>query len=212
MSFNSKMVRLRAYWQQNTKRHNTYAVQVASGGRCFGPLSPAVTVRVTPTPPAPGFSVQPQTSGIVVLTSTSPTGNQWYFNGQPIPGATAATYSVTTATQSGAYSLQVNQRGCASPLSPPQTITVTGTAAEAVAALGLTLVPNPAQQRLRLTSGEAVQEVTLTDLSGRVLLRRTLEKVTSVELALPRLPTGTYLLTAITPSGRSATRRLLIAP
>ncbi len=191
---------------------NTYAVQVATGGRCFGPLSPPVTVRVTPTPPAPGFSAQPQASGIVVLTSTSPTGNQWFFNGQPIPGATAATYAVTTATQSGAYSLQVTQRGCASPLAAPQTITVTGTAADAVAALGLTLVPNPAQQRLRLTSGEAVQEVTLTDLSGRVLLRRNVGRVTSVELALPRLPTGTYLLTATTPTGRSATRRLLIAP
>ncbi len=42
--------------------------------------------------------------------SSAVTGNQWYFNGNPIPGATSQTY---TATQSGPYAVQTtNANGC----------------------------------------------------------------------------------------------------
>lgn len=201
-------VRGRTRW---VRQAGAYAVQVANGGGCFGLASAAVQVRVTPLPAPPSFTSQPQSSGIVVLTSSSPTGNQWYLNGQPIAGATGQQYAVTLGSQSGTYTLQVTQRGCASPLAAPQTITITSTAAE-TSAVGLTLVPNPAQQRVQLTSTTALREVTLRELTGRLLLRQALGGANTAELALPRLPAGTYLLTATGADGGATTRRLLIAP
>ncbi len=49
-----------------------------------------------------------------VLTSSSPTGNQWYLNGVIITGAVNQSY---TSTVNGSYSVLVNNNGCTSALS-----------------------------------------------------------------------------------------------
>ncbi|HRF38876.1 MAG TPA: hypothetical protein PK198_08805, partial [Saprospiraceae bacterium] len=41
-------------------------------------------------------------------------GNQWFLNGEPIPGATGRFYS---ASLSGFYSVQTTINGCSSPMS-----------------------------------------------------------------------------------------------
>lgn len=59
---------------------------------------------------------QPQTGG-VLLTSSAASGNQWYQDGQPIPGATNPTLLATTAAQ---YTVRVTgSEGCQSAPSAP---------------------------------------------------------------------------------------------
>ncbi|MDR0430904.1 MAG: T9SS type A sorting domain-containing protein, partial [Tannerellaceae bacterium] len=66
-----------------------------------------LTLTVLPSPPAPTI-----TQNGLTLTSSSPENNQWYFNNEPIPGATAQTYQ---CTQRGEYAVVVsNANGCSS--------------------------------------------------------------------------------------------------
>src|SRR5258707_240492 len=60
-------------------------------------------------------------SDLVLLTSSSASGNQWYLNGNPIGGATSNTY---IATASGGYTVNVTAPGCTSGPSLGTTVTV----------------------------------------------------------------------------------------
>ncbi len=58
--------------------------------------------------------------GTVTLTSSSESGNQWYFNNNPISGATHHTYDADAA---GDYSVTVTASGCSSAPSAPLSVT-----------------------------------------------------------------------------------------
>ncbi|MCB9232265.1 MAG: right-handed parallel beta-helix repeat-containing protein [Bacteroidia bacterium] len=88
---------------------SNYHVTV-SNGSCSG--SDTVAVSVVSAPVASFTAGGPTTfcaGGSVLFTSTNASGNQWYKNGTPISGATAQTYSATTA---GNYSLEVDNGAC----------------------------------------------------------------------------------------------------
>lgn len=70
-----------------------------------------VTVFVIPSPATPTIT-QSGTS----LTSSASIGNQWFFNGAAISGATAATYNIIT---NGTYTVLVTINGCVSDTSLP---------------------------------------------------------------------------------------------
>lgn len=55
------------------------------------------------------------------------------------------------------------------------------------------LYPNPARDLLYMESNFSVREITLYDMSGRVLLRRELTGATQTQLLLPQLPAGIYI-------------------
>lgn len=89
-----------------------YAVAVTNNFDCER-VSSSVTVTIKPNP-KPTVTPNGDTTfcdGLsVLLTSSSATGNQWYRNGSPIPGATNNTLLVTT---SGTYSVVVtSENGC----------------------------------------------------------------------------------------------------
>jgi hypothetical protein len=86
-------------------------VAVGSGG-CTPPATPTIT---------PGGPTTFCAGGSVTLASSSPTGNQWYVNGNPIGGATAQQY---LATASGGYTVTVTASGCTSAPSAATTVTV----------------------------------------------------------------------------------------
>jgi hypothetical protein len=65
-----------------------------------------LSMVVYPIPETPTVTVSGQ-----LLQSSSPTGNQWYFDGNIIPGATNQTYF---ATQTGSYWTEVTISGCTS--------------------------------------------------------------------------------------------------
>lgn len=84
-----------------------------------GQPSQPFEVNVTPIPPAPVASVDE----FFVLHSSAPEGNQWYFNGALIEGATGQDYQ---AEQEGTYYTIVTINGCASDESNHAEVIFTG--------------------------------------------------------------------------------------
>ncbi|SMD16445.1 DUF7507 domain-containing protein, partial [Pedobacter nyackensis] len=92
-----------------------YTVVVTNSEGCFSSVSNEIVVIVNPLPPVPTIIVDADKlifceGGSVILTSSSATGNQWYKNGQIIPGETNKTY---TTNKAGTYTVKVtNASGC----------------------------------------------------------------------------------------------------
>jgi hypothetical protein len=99
-----------------------------------GGTSPAFAVAVNPVPPAPAITESGDT-----LTSDAPSGNQWYYEGNAIPGATGQTY---VATQSGEHWSVVTLNGCSSGESNHIAVIITGTGQQAGIGVGIRPVPN----------------------------------------------------------------------
>ena len=136
------------YWSngQNTQSievsfSGVYSVQVGNASNCVSIPSQQVTITVNFTPPQPFI----QANGDL-LASSSPTGNQWFFNGNPIPGATDQFY---TATESGFYSLQVTLNGCPSPMSSLYNHTLVSIDMVNTDNKSITIFPNPATTVLK---------------------------------------------------------------
>ena len=79
----------------------SYSLMVTTNG-CS--TTNSLSVVVNATPPTPIIS-----SNGMTLTSSSPNGNQWIYNGVNIAGANSTTY---VATQNGAYTVIITQDGC----------------------------------------------------------------------------------------------------
>ena len=84
-----------------------YSVKVADKAGYYSPWSDTARVHFYAAPPTPVITADKN-----ILTSNVSTGNQWYYNSQPISGATSQTY---TATAPGLYGVMVtNSHGCVS--------------------------------------------------------------------------------------------------
>ncbi len=171
-----------------------YSVTVATAGNCTASATP-LTVTVLPAPAQPTVTAVAQ-GALMLLLSSAPTGNQWYLKGAPIVGATGATYRITAGAQNGVYTVVVTNGTCPSLPSAPQNVSVTGTAADQAAAVGLTLFPNPtADGRVTLTLAPVAPNARLTvlDAAGRTVLTRALSAgTTRYELDVRALPAGVY--------------------
>jgi hypothetical protein len=97
---------------------------------CPSDPSNAIVVTVSPAPSTPAITPGGPTTfcigGSVTLTSSSASGNQWFLDGNPIGGATSATYS---ATATGNYAVTVTASGCSSAASAATSVTVNPTSA-----------------------------------------------------------------------------------
>lgn len=102
-----------------------------------------VNVEVT-TVTIPQISTQQTT-----LISSSLTGNQWYRNGELIPGATEASYD---AQESGSYSVMVTINSC-SATSEEVILSITSLEEESN---GVSVYPNPANERVTIKLPENV--------------------------------------------------------
>ncbi len=84
------------------------ALRVRAENLCgIGPWSSPFNVTVNPIPPTPVVTVDDD----FILHSSAPEGNQWYFNGEMIDGATGMTHQ---AEEEGMYYTIVTLNGCAS--------------------------------------------------------------------------------------------------
>jgi len=92
-----------------------YTVTVTDGNSCSS-TSAVTTVTVNPIPPQP--TITPNGSVIAcdsgTLTSSSATGNQWYYQGNLLSGETNQTLNVDN---DGDYTVIVTLNGCSSPVS-----------------------------------------------------------------------------------------------
>jgi len=115
-------------------------------------------------PPKPVIAVTNMNSSSPTLTSSSSAGNQWYFNGTAINGATGQTLTVT---ESGVYKVRVVLNGCASEFSAGQNLTVTGIAE--TAQRHIAVYPNPVSEWLTVTLEDVPvkKEVVIYQMDGR---------------------------------------------
>jgi hypothetical protein len=109
-------------------------VTVFGSNSCGNGASSALSVNVNPIPGAPTV-----TSSGDTLISSAPVGNQWYFEGNPIPGATGQTY---VADHSGWYWATVTLFGCTSDTSNHVYILITAIAEPVTGTLNVYPVPN----------------------------------------------------------------------
>ncbi len=134
----------------NTNYNAAVAVQ---RGFCIKPAKPTVSVSIT-NPAAP------------LLTSSAAQGNQWYLNGNPIAGATSASYQ---AAQSGTYKVQATADDCTSEFSADQVLVITSSKEPLFG--GVTVFPNPVKDWLtvRFNDGEGQRQLHVFEANGRQL-------------------------------------------
>jgi hypothetical protein len=137
------------------------------------------------------------------LTSSSPTGNQWYLNGVAIPGATGQTY---VATQAGTYTVVVTDaNGCSSNASQP--VFTTGLE-EMLNQTGVAVYPNPVSDQFMVELSHPASGTTdykVYNMVGALVKTGKLNgRRTSINCS--NLGTGTYLLEVQLESGVVRTR------
>ncbi len=169
--------------QVNTS--GTYTVKTTSNGITTTSAT-GITVTVISVP-APVITVV--ANG---LQSSSATGNQWYFNGNIIPGATNQIYQ---PTQTGNYAVRCTVNGCTSDFSASFNVIVTG-----IINLGngqyIKLFPNPVKKNLNIDwniNGMPVLNIEITDLHGRKLLfYQNIRSGTALDIS--QFPPGIYFV------------------
>ena len=164
----------------------TYTVRTTSNGiTTTSPSGITVTVTTTPRP-----VITRDANNNLVSSATS--GNQWYFNGTMINGASNQTY---LPAQDGFYTVTSTINGCTSEPSADYNFVLTG-----IINLGngqyLKFYPNPIRDKLYFNwniSNASQLQAELMDLHGRLLF--TGRKISNGSfLDLSHLSPGVYLL------------------
>ncbi len=127
-----------------------------------------------------------------VLTSSSATNNQWYFNNTIISGATAQTYTVT---QAGAYHVVVSPLyGC--PAGTSSTVSVVFTGIEAVSFENtISISPNPAKDVIYINSPVLVQKsinYSIYSVQGQITKSGVINLNSNESINISDLSAGTY--------------------
>lgn len=143
---------------------------------CINPLKPIITITEVASSPSK-------------LTSSSSIGNQWFLNGNPIPGATSSIYF---ASQSGRYQVKVTtEDGCSSELSAETIFVITGVSNNN---LSTQLYPNPVNKSVTILFEDhnQIKEVSIYQSTGKLLeCIQVSEK--EIELNLEHYPEGVYI-------------------
>jgi hypothetical protein len=164
-------------------------ITVAGTNSCGnGTVSPnfAVTVNAIPATPV-------VTNTGTTLYSSAPTGNQWYFEGTLITGATAQTY---VATQDGYYWSVVTLLGCVSDSSNHKLILTTGIDSHNSTAINLYPVPNDGRFNVSITtaSNETFNISVYNNLGVKIYVEAKVEVNGSLQkvIDLRPVPNGVY--------------------
>jgi hypothetical protein len=114
-----------------------------------GTVSPTLAVTVNPIPATPVV-----TNTGYLLHSSAATGNQWYFEGALLTGATAQTYDATLSG-TGHYWSIVTLLGCASDTSNHQYVITTGIESHSSSVINIYPVPNDGQFNVTINTATA---------------------------------------------------------
>jgi hypothetical protein len=127
------------------------------------------------------------------LHSSAPAGNQWYFEGTLITGATAQTY---VATQDGYYWSVVTLLGCVSDSSNHKLILITGIGSHNSTAINLYPVPNDGRFNVSITtaSNESFNISVYNNLGVKIYEEAKVEVNGSLQkvIDLRPVPNGVY--------------------
>ncbi|MFH2144386.1 MAG: T9SS type A sorting domain-containing protein, partial [Bacteroidota bacterium] len=165
-----------------------------------------IPVTVNPAPAIPTIN-----QGGNTLASSASTGNQWYFNGAPIGGATGQFY---TATQSGFYQVEVtNVYGCTA-ISDMLNVTVVSIE-DITFENTFSLFPNPNSGEFTIVFTLAETQgvkIKITDVLGKTVYLKDLKQFSGEyinRINISDCVSGVYNLEIITKSFIN-TRKLII--
>lgn len=174
-------------WSTTTTT-TTYHVDAYDGNGCFG--TDSVTVTVNPLPSAPVILQVGQW-----LISSYNSGNQWYFDGNPVAGGTNDSLDWVAAGQNGMYTLlYTDANGCEKFSEVNNIITIDNIGMDENTAFDVRLYPNPTNALLNIEVEGGLDMILITALNGQVVmnLSELNEEVQTIDLS--ELADGTYVL------------------
>jgi len=123
-------------------------------------------------------------NGTQLSTTNTFTGYQWFYNGQPITGATNATYTVT---RDGNYRVAgISAQGC---VDTSDVFTITFLSVNNVPASSMSIYPNPAKNVVNIQSAAPVM-VAVYSMDGKQIIPLSSQK----SLNVSTLPAGVYVV------------------
>lgn len=154
--------------------------------------------------PPPSVPVISQNIG--VLTSTPASTYQWYFNGNPISGATGQSY---TPAQNGAYYVVITDANGCSAFS--STFNMNDVSVDETGAAGISVYPNPNNGTFTVVTAHPVNgQLNVFDLSGKNVYSRSLDAAgNTIEVSLP-FASGVYVLQLKSEEGLLLVKRLVV--
>lgn len=172
-------------------REDLFVLQ--EGNNNYNPATLEVSFCINP--PKPTIIATGQNSPIATLSSSSDSGNEWYFNGEKLPNATAETFSVET---SGFYEVRVVVDDCISEFSEPANVVIVGDLHEPIT---LRYYPNPVTDVLYVEGLSAEVNLSVTDISGRSYETSPVRRDDVYQLSVNHLSAGFYVLHASSVNG-----------
>jgi hypothetical protein len=171
-----------------------------------GTVSPSFALTMLTTPQTPIITnVGP------ILTSDAPAGNQWYYQGTIIPGATNQT---DTATQNGIYWDVVTLNGCSSAPSNQIDIVVIGINSNQDPGISVYPVPNDGRFTLSINSAskESFTVSVINNLGVEVYFQKDVSITGTVNMVidLRPIPSGIYTL-IVRNSENQVIRKILVS-
>lgn len=142
-----------------------------------------------------------------LLSTTMAGAYQWYYEGQPIQGASGDSY---VAQENGQYSVEVaNRFGCVL-LSPP--VVVSSVNINEHEGQSIRLVPNPAHDQVRLVLSNAIHDprVQVVDTQGRVVREMRVTGGSDFMVPLIGITPGLYMLRVTSISAGQTVAPLMI--
>ncbi len=124
---------------------------------------------------------------------------QWYYNNNPLPGATG---SFVVANLNGEYFVIAENGYCYSDSSDVVQFTLTGIQQEEAAALNVRVFPNPCNDRLHIEISAPTDiscMINLFNANGQIVLSQ--QANAGTDLFLHDLPSGIYILTVKNSTG-----------
>ncbi len=170
----------------------TYLHAISSSGLCDSIIR--MNLTVFPLPPTPFVTIQDDT-----LFSSAPSGNQWLFEQQPVPGANLPHLS---PQQNGEYAVVVTDlQGCVSDTSNTALVYWIYVSELTGWPEGVKIYPNPVNDRLHFELPEATTyQYRLYAQGGQILQSGELRQSGSINMH--HLPAALYILELVTPENR----------
>lgn len=162
-------------------------ITVKGNNSCGNGIVSSLMVTVKDLPATPTISLAGN-----ILHSDAASGNQWYYEGVIIPGATGQDY---TALQDGEYYVIVTLLGCSSESSNIINVTASDIN-NAQGSKNLKIYPNPANNLVTVTHGTNCKQINIFDVLGQQIysVKTTGE---STEIDLSSFKSGAYVLQCI---------------
>ncbi len=174
-----------------------FRVQAVDGGYMGSPFSASVQVVLKPTASISSFNGETLTAGTTGIVQDSL--NWTNATGNPIPGATSNTFTITATRTIG---LIVYAGQCSDTLAPAQFIWVANENPRAVS--NVKIWPNPSSTVLhvRVDNPGATESIAIYDMQGRLMRSVTTGIATETTLPVEDLVSGLYIVKLSLTNGR----------